>query len=518
MQEGSSDRATSSGSQRDSKLELFGFDSLVNILGLKSMTGEETQAPSSPREGEDVAITIGRPKETGPKFGTMMGVFVPCLQNILGIIYYIRFTWIVGMAGVWQSLVLVSFCGACTFLTGLSLSAIATNGAMKGGGPYYLIGRALGPEVGISIGLCFFLGNAVAGSMYVLGAVETFLDAVPSAGLFQESVTVVNNTLINGTATAGTATISTPSLHDLQVYGVIVTILLCFIVFGGVKIINKVAPAFLIPVLFSLLCIYLGVFIAPRHNAPKGITGLSLTSLRDNWGSEYQRTNNAGVPDPNGSIYWGFNALVGLFFPAVTGIMAGSNRSASLKDTQRSIPIGTLSATLTTTAMYLLSVLLFGALSTREELLTDRLLTATVAWPTPVVIYIGIILSTLGAALQCLTGAPRLLAAIANDDILPVLNYFKVSEGVEPHAATLFTALICIGCVIIGNLDLITPTITMFFLLCYAGVNLSCFLLDLLDAPSWRPRWKYHHWSLSLVGALLCVGTPFDSYHFICHP
>ena len=79
---------------------------------------------------------------------------------------------------------------------------------------------------------------------------------------------MVNNTLLNGTATAGTATISTPSLHDLQVYGVIVTILLCFIVFGGVKIINKVAPAFLIPVLFSLLCIYLGVFIAPRHNAP----------------------------------------------------------------------------------------------------------------------------------------------------------------------------------------------------------------------------------------------------------
>jgi potassium/chloride transporter 4/5/6 len=287
---------------------------------------------------------------------------------------------IVGMAGVWQSLVLVSFCGACTFLTGISLSAIATNGAMKGGGPYYLIGRALGPEVGVSIGLCFFLGNAVAGSMYVLGAVETFLDAVPSAGLFQKSVTVVNNTLVNGTETAGTSTISTPSLHDLQVYGVIVTILLCFIVFGGVKIINKVAPAFLIPVLFSLLCIYLGVFIAPRHNAPKGITGLSITTFKDNWGSEYQRTNNAGVPDPSGSIYWDFNALVGLFFPAVTGIMAGSNRSASLKDTQRSIPIGTLSATLTTTAMYLFSVLLFGALATREELLTDRYLLFSTAY------------------------------------------------------------------------------------------------------------------------------------------
>uniref|UniRef100_A0A0E0JHL1 Amino acid permease/ SLC12A domain-containing protein n=1 Tax=Oryza punctata TaxID=4537 RepID=A0A0E0JHL1_ORYPU len=475
MHMASSNGRSSNGSQGDSKLELFGFDSL----------------------------------ETETKLGTMMGVFVPCLQNILGIIYYIRFTWIVGMGGIWQSLVLVAFCGSCTFLTTISLSAIATNGAMKGGGPYYLIGRALGPEVGVSIGLCFFLGNAVAGAMYVLGAVETFLDAVPSAGFFQESVTVVSNTFVNGTAAGNASTISTPNLHDLQVYGIIVTILLCFIVFGGVNIINKVAPAFLIPVLFSILCIYIGVFIAPRPNASKWITGLSITTLKDNWSSDYQRTNNAGVPDPNGSIYWDFNALLGLYFPAVTGIMAGSNRSASLKDTQRSIPIGTLHATISTTMMYLLSVFLFGALSTREGLLTDRLLCAAVAWPSPAVIYAGIILSTLGAALQSLTGAPRLLAAIANDDILPVLNYFKAYEGSEPHVATLFTSFICISCVIIGNLDLITPTITMFFLLCYAGVNLSCFLLDLLDAPSWRPRWKLHHWSLSLIGALLCIVIMF---------
>uniref|UniRef100_A0A0D3EMK5 Cation-chloride cotransporter 1 n=1 Tax=Oryza barthii TaxID=65489 RepID=A0A0D3EMK5_9ORYZ len=406
MHMASSNGRSFNGSQGDSKLELFGFDSLVNILGLKR---------------------------------------------------------IVGMGGVWQSLVLVAFCGSCTFLTTISLSAIATNGAMKGGGPYYLIGRALGPEVGVSIGLCFFLGNAVAGAMYVLGAVETFLDAVPSAELFQESVTVVTNTFVNGTAAGNATTISTPNLHDLQVYGIIVTILLCFIVFGGVKIINKVAPAFLISVLFSILCIYIGVFIAPRPNASKWITGLSITTLKDNWSSDYQRTNNAGVPDPNG-------ALLGLYFPAVTGIMAGSNRSASLKDTQRSIPTGTLHATISTTMMYLLSVFLFGALSTREGLLTDRLLCAAVAWPSPAVVYAGIILSTLGAALQSLTGAPRLLAAIANDDILPVLNYFKAYEGSEPHVATLFTSFICISCVIIGNLDVITPTITMFFLLCYAVI------------------------------------------------
>ncbi|XP_026428398.1 cation-chloride cotransporter 1-like [Papaver somniferum] len=489
--------------QRDSKLELFGFDSLVNILGLKSMTGEQLVAPSSPRDGEDVSITLGRPKPNDLKMGTMMGVFVPCLQNILGIIYYIRFSWIVGMAGIWESLLLVSFCGLCTFLTSISLSAIATNGAMKGGGPYYLIGRALGPEVGVSIGLCFFLGNAVAGSMYVLGAVETFLNAVPAAGIFKGSITSVN-------ATSGaTEHIQTPNLHDLQVYGLVVTIILCFIVFGGVKIINKVAPAFLVPVLLSIFCIFVGMFAAKKDYPSPGIMGLSAETFKDNWSSAYQRTNSAGVPDPEGSSYWNFNALVGLFFPAVTGIMAGSNRSASLKDTQRSIPVGTLSATLVTSALYLVSVLFFGALATREKLLKDRLLTATVAWPIPAVIYVGIILSTLGAALQSLTGAPRLLAAIANDDILPVLNYFKVADGGEPHLATLFTAFICMICVVMGNLDLITPTITMFFLLCYAGVNLSCFLLDLLDAPSWRPRWKFHHWSLSLVGASLCIVIMF---------
>ena len=134
-----------------------------------------------------------------------------------------------------------------------------------------------------------------------------------------------------------------------------------------------------------------------------------------------------------------------------------------------------------------------------------RLLTASIAWPVPWVVQVGIILSTLGAALQSLTGAPRLLAAIANDDIIPVLKYFKKPDDEEPHLATLFTMLICAGCVILGNLDLISPVITMFFLLCYGGVNLSCLLLDLLDAPSWRPRFKFHHWSFSLLGALLCI-------------
>ncbi|KAF8031880.1 hypothetical protein BT93_D0944 [Corymbia citriodora subsp. variegata] len=63
-------------------------------------------------------------------------------------------------------------------------------------------------------------------------------------------------------------------------------------------------------------------------------------------------------------------------------------------------------------------------------------------------------------------------------------------------------------CVKFGNLDPITPTIPKFFPLCYAGVNLTFFLLDLLDAPNWRPPWKIHQRSLSLLGASICIGMP----------
>ncbi|KAJ6298474.1 hypothetical protein OIU76_019598 [Salix suchowensis] len=128
-----------------------------------------------------------------------------------------------------------------------------------GGGPYYLIGRALGPEIGVSIGLCFFLGNAVAGALYILGAVETFLKAVPAAGIFKETITKVNGTDIPHP-------IQSTSSHDLQIYGIVVTIILCFIVFGGVKMINRVAPAFLIPVLFSLFCIFIGIFLTKKDH------------------------------------------------------------------------------------------------------------------------------------------------------------------------------------------------------------------------------------------------------------
>ena len=66
-------------------------------------------------------------------------------------------------------------CVLQTFTTAISMSAIATNGVVPGGGSYFLISRALGPEFGGAVGVLFYLGTSVASSMYIVGAVEIFL-------------------------------------------------------------------------------------------------------------------------------------------------------------------------------------------------------------------------------------------------------------------------------------------------------------------------------------------------------
>ncbi|CAI5503255.1 unnamed protein product [Closterium sp. Naga37s-1] len=292
---------------------------------------------------------------------------------------------------------------------------------------------------------CIILDRRVCGLIsrpFPMRTLSSLMPCNPSRGAAEQVTFGVNSTT--------NSTVELASTADMQVYGVIVTVALCIVVLGGVRVVVRRQPS----------------------------------------------------------------QLLGLFYPAVTGIMAGSNRSASLKDTQKSIPIGTLWAIGTTTLLYVFAVFMFGSVALRDLLLTDRLLTATLAWPSPAVVYIGIILSTLGAAMQNLMSAPRLLTAIANDDILPILDWFKTEDNQEPYLATLCTLLICAGFVCIGDVDYVTPVITMFFLLCYLGVNLSCFLLDLLDAPSWRPRWKWHHTLTALAGAVLCVNVSKHSSLF----
>lgn len=107
-------------------------------------------------------------------------------------------------------------------------------------------------------------------------------------------------------------------------------------------------------------------------------------------------------------------------------------RSGLLLNASKSIPIGTLAAIFTTTVLYLLTVGLFGGLISRETLLAEKLVMSFVAWPVEEVVLVGILMSSIGAGLQSLVGAPQLLKSIVSDEILPFLRFLKHDETALP--------------------------------------------------------------------------------------
>jgi len=347
------------------------------------------------------------------------------------------------------------------------MSALATNGKIQAGGPYYVISRNLGVELGGALGLLFYLGTTIAASMYVLGAVEAIQSGFNMNDSFE---------------------------YDTQVYALILMFAIALIVSVGVKYVNMSASIFLGIVLVSIICLTSGVVI---FASDIGFSG----ELREDDRKFFDNLEPNFTKDPDTNKTPTFFSLLALFYPSVTGIMAGSNRSSVLANPSKSIPSGTLAAILITTTIYLTVVWLFGSIISNEALKHDKLIVTAVTVPHYLVVQIGIVMSSLGAALQCMTGAPKLLTAIAKDGAIPFLKVLT-STSKAPVWCTWFIASIP---TLAGNLDFITPIITMFFLLMYSGCNLSCFFLATLKSPNFRPTFRYFHWSLSLFGFIWCI-------------
>ncbi|XP_060923753.1 solute carrier family 12 member 4 [Limanda limanda] len=571
----------------DRNLALFEeeLDIRPKVSSLLSRLVNYTNITQGAKEHEEEESTEASRRKTpkSPNMGTMMGVYLPCLQNIFGVILFLRLTWIVGMAGIMQSLLIVLMCCSCTMLTAISMSAIATNGVVPAGGAYFMISRSLGPEFGGAVGLCFYLGTTFASAMYILGAIEIFLKYLfPQAAIFHATDPLGNDSAM---------------LNNMRVYGSICLILMAVVVFVGVKYVNKLASLFLACVIISIVSIYAGAIKSMTHppefticmlgnrtlvrdrfdvcaktvmegniSVPsqlwhrfclaenissaqcddyfiqnnvteiQGIPGLGSGIISDNmWGNYLQKgeiLEKAGLQsvDAHGTmenfgmyasadIATSFTLLVGIFFPSATGIMAGSNRSGDLRDAQKSIPVGTILAITTTSLVYFSSVVLFGS-CIEGVVLRDKfgdavrknLVVGTLSWPSPWVIVIGSFFSTVGAGLQSLTGAPRLLQAIAKDNIIPFLRVFGHGKGNgEPTWALLLTGLIAELGILIASLDMVAPILSMFFLMCYLFVNLACAVQTLLRTPNWRPRFKYYHWALSFLGMSMCLALMFIS-------
>lgn len=396
------------------------------------------------------------------RFGTFDGVFTPCVLTILGVIMFMRTGFVVGHAGLWLSVVILLVSKAITGLTSLSLSAISTNTEVRGGGVYFMISRALGPDFGGTIGLTLFIAQAVGVSFYVIGFTEALLTSLtPWLG----------------------AELAAPQSFVPEILSSCVIIALFYLTFKGADVVIKVQNYVLVTLLVAV-----GSFI---------IGGLS-------------QFDQATYEMAKGSSFSGnmsFWVAFAIFFPATTGITAGANMSGDLKNPERSIPWGTLLAILFTFFIYLLQIALMAGAQPRESLKEMPFLALQSMSLWGPLILLGVFAATLSSALGSFLGAPRILQAMGRDGLMRSLLYFAKGEGPsdEPQRATVLTFAIALVVIWAGDLNAVAEVISMFFLIAYGTINLSAFVESRGGNPSFRPKFKFYHWSTALAGAIGCA-------------
>uniref|UniRef100_A0A8C5PIT1 Solute carrier family 12 member 2 n=1 Tax=Leptobrachium leishanense TaxID=445787 RepID=A0A8C5PIT1_9ANUR len=446
------------------------------------------------------------------KFGWIKGVLVRCMLNIWGVMLFIRLSWIVGQAGIGLTIVVISMATVVTTITGLSTSAIATNGFVRGGGAYYLISRSLGPEFGGAIGLIFAFANAVAVAMYVVGFAETVVELLREHGALMVDAT-----------------------NDIRIVGAITIVLLLGISVAGMEWEAKAQIVLLVILLLAIVDFFIGTVIPMEEKKAKGFFGYKAEIFTENFGPDFREEET-------------FFSVFAIFFPAATGILAGANISGDLTDPQQAIPKGTLLAILITTLVYMGVAVSVGSCVVRDAtggvndtvsmsfsnctdaacklnydfsecgagssckygLMNSFQVMSMVSGFAPL-ITAGIFSATLSSALASLVSAPKIFQALCKDNIYPGFLMFAKGYGKnnEPLRGYLLTFLIALGFILIAELNTIAPIISNFFLASYALINFSVFHASLAKSPGWRPAFKYYNMWVSLIGALLCCGVMF---------
>ncbi len=380
----------------------------------------------------------------GYAFGTFKGVFTPSILTILGVIMYLRFGWVLGNLGLPLTLLLVTLCTGITFLTGLALSSLATNMQVGGGGAYFIISRSLGLEAGAAVGLPLFFAQALGISFYIAG--------------FAESV----NAML-------------PSLSP-QVVGCGTLIVLAIIAYKSADLALKLQFFIMAAIALSLVSLFLGDVVEPSQ-------AVASQPLR-----------------------FGFWAVFAVFFPAVTGIEAGIALSGDLKDPAKSLPRGTLMAVVVGYLVYLAIPIFLHSLNLPDDvLISDPLIMRRVAlWGDTILV--GLWGASLSSALGAILGAPRTLQALAQDGVVPRIIGKSFGERGDPHFAALIAFGIGLVGILLGDLNLIAPVLSMFFLTSYGVLNLSAGLEEFIASPSWRPKFKVP-WKINLLAAFGCFAA-----------
>lgn len=403
----------------------------------------------SQQSSEPSAVALKASFSESAGLSTFGGVFTPSILTILGVIMYLRFGWVVGHVGLGGTLLIVTLSTSITFLTGLSISAISTDQVVRAGGAYYMISRSLGIETGGAVGIPLFFAQALSVALYTLGFAESLAEVFPG----------LNQTLV----------------------ALVTTILVTVLALKSAAIAIRAQYFIMVAIVLSLISLAFGHSVDPTTVPP---------------------------PETPGSVsFW---AVLAVFFPAVTGIMSGVNMSGDLKNPTKAIPIGTLAAIATGYVIYMLIPVILSFRADAATLVADPLVMRRMAiWGDAILL--GVWGATLSSALGSILGAPRVLQTLARDGVLPkYLRWLGKGSGPgdEPRLGTLFSLGVALAAVTVGDLNVIAPVLTMFFLTTYMVLNVAAGIEGFLQSPSFRPTFKVH-WGFSLLGALGCLSIMF---------
>lgn len=379
------------------------------------------------------------------KLGTFGGVFVPSVLSILGVIMYLRLPWIVGHAGLISTLSIVLVAHVISLATGLSISSIATDKKVEAGGMYYIISRSMGLPIGGTLGLALFVGLSFSISLYIIGFSEAFLN-------FLNLDTSINSIRLTGFIALSCVTIIT---------------------FISTKLAIKTQYFILLAIVLSLVSIFFG-------NGEHAPSEPLISSFHE-------------------SLPW--IVLFGIFFPAVTGFGAGVSMSGDLTNPNKSLPRGTMAAILSGLAVYVFLVFYFAYFVDGEQLRENPNVLFDISRVKYFVVA-GIWGATLSSALGSILAAPRILQAISKDKITPKVFAKGTGRLNEPRNALILAYLIALGGILIGELNAIARIVSIFFIITYGFINLSCFI-ESWASSDFRPAFKIHP-IISITGALAC--------------
>lgn len=396
-------------------------------------------------------------------FGTAP-VFFTAISTILGAILFLRFGFAVGTLGFWGVILLILLGHMVTIPTALAISELATNQKVEGGGEYFIISRSFGLNIGATIGLALYLSQAISVAFYVIAFTEAF---APLFDYFANEYQVI----------------IPRQVISLPVMALLTLLILKKGASLGVKTLYVV-----VGILFlSLILFFLG----------RGDAGTAIASP---FSSTFTNRDQ-------------FFVVFAICFPAFTGMTAGVGLSGDLKNPAKSIPRGTVLATLAGMVLYLFIAWKLAAFASPQLLLEDQLAMGQIALAGAFVIPLGLAASTISSAIGSILVAPRTMQALAADKSFPgrgVNRFLQRGKGAsnEPFNASIITSIIAFIFVALGDVNAVASIITMFFMVTYGALCLISFLYHFGAGPSYRPTF-HSRWFISLTGTLLCVYIMF---------